>query len=145
MGEPSRGATVDLSWRVGAGRGSGVSFAVAKTEVGDSGDDLRSQGAGRRIWRKSGPTPGRGPESRLLPLPSAVLRSEEFPRAGSSGAVVTPQGVARVRSVLLVYCQPQLGPTPATLNLDVNVIETHGQKCIYDYRKGKAFQPFTTY
>ena len=84
MGEPCRGATVDLSWRVGAGRGSGVSFAVAKAEVGDSGDDLRTLESGVNLARLQ----GRGPESRLLPLPSAVLRSEEFPRAGSSGAVV---------------------------------------------------------
>ena len=56
MGKPSRGATVDLSWRVGAGCGSGVSFAVAKTEVGDSGDDLRTLESGVNLARLQGLT-----------------------------------------------------------------------------------------
>ena len=40
--------------------------------------------------------------------------------------------------MLLVYGQTQLGPTIATLHLEVKVIETHWQKYIYDCRKGKG-------
>ena len=97
MGETCRGATVDLSWKVGARRGSEVSFAVAKTEVGDSGDDLRALESGINLARLQGGARNRA--SCLSQVLFYVLRNFHEPGAvaqSSAGSGTSSRGVAGV-------------------------------------------------
>ena len=103
MGEPCRGATVDLSWRVGAGRGSGVSFAVAKTEVGDSGDDLRTLESGVNLAPDSR-AGARNRASCLCQVLFYVLRNFHEPGAVAQSSAGSGTGSLGVAGVL---------PTPA--------------------------------
>ena len=102
MGEPCRGATVDLSWRVGAGRGNGVSFAVAKAEVGDSGDDLRTLESGVNLARLQGGARNRA--SCLCQVLFYVLRNFHEPGAVAQSSAGSGTGSLGVAGVL---------PTPA--------------------------------
>ena len=119
---------------MGAGRGSGVSFAVAKTEVGDSGDDLRTLESAVNLARLQGGTRNRA--SCLCLVLFYVLRKFHEPRAVAQS---TAGGGSGLYGAGRCTGRPQFAPTIDILNLDGNAIETHGQNYIYDYRKGKAF------